>query len=321
MGDNSGSSDRDDRFNLEVAVGQISRTTLEEQIASKLQNLTNTQQQVAAYVLGHPQEAAFLSMSQLAKAVGVSNAAMTRFLKAAGFANGEELRSALGQHLQEKMGLAQRLDKRIEGVDDGDFFASYASTEIKYIQNCVRDVSSESIERAAEIIAFKRRVFVWSQRPYWGLVDLLDYRLTRMSQQVVPMLETGHYVLDKAHQLCPEDVVVGMAFQRSPSDLEMLFDVAREKQARLVLLTDLVLIPKKLSADVVLAAQRGPAGTSNSHIIPMVIINAIMLEVGRKRTEAGYPVLQDLDRMRQDYGRKYGYGSLTELQALWQNRH
>lgn len=319
MAEESGSLDRVNRGDLEVALGRTSRTALEERVASRLQELTATQRQIAAYILGHPHEAAFLSMSQLAKAVGVSNAAMTRFLKNAEFSNGEELRSALGQHLQEKMGLAGRLGKRIEGVDEHDFFASYASTEIKYIQNCVRDLSSELIDNAAEIIASKRRVFVWSQRPYWGLVDLVDYRLTRMSQTVVPMVETGHYVLDKAHQLSPEDVVIGMAFQRSPSDLEMLFDVGREKEAQLVLLTDLVLIPKKLSADVVLAAIRGPAGTSNSHTIPMIIINAVMLAVGRKLTEAGYPVLHELDLMRQNYGKKYGYGPLTDLQHMKRN--
>lgn len=311
-----GNRGRSDRTNVEIAIDHESRTSLEDQIAKNLSQFTRGQKQVAAYILGHPHEAAFQSMSQLAQAVGVSNAAMTRFLKAAGFANGDELKSAVGRHLTDKMGLAHRLGRRLKDVETtNDFFASVVNLELEYIQNCVRDVHSALIEKAGEIISLKDRVFIWSQRPYRGLVDLLDYRLTRLSKQVVPIMETGHYILDHAHQLGPNDVIIGLAFLRSPADLEMLFDVGREKGSQLVLLTDLPLIPRKLSADVVLSAQRGPAAVSNSHTVPMVIINAMVLAVGTKLAASGYPVLQELDALRKRYGKEYGYGPLTSLRS------
>ncbi len=300
---------------VEIAQTGDSRTSLETRLEENLPGFTSSQQQIAAYILGHPDRAAYQSMSQLATTIGVSNAAITRFLKAAGIASGGELKGLIARHIREKMGIAGRLGKKLKNVGDAtDLFSSVVELEIEYLQKCIREVPPNLIEDAATIISERERVLIWSQRPYWGLVDLLEYRLSRLSRQAIPIIESGHYVLDKGHTMNSDDVLIGLAFQRSPTDLEMLFDLTRRKGTASILLTDLPLIPTKLSADVVISARRGPSGVSNSHIVPMAIINAIILATGKQLVTSGFPVMNELDELRQKYGYEYGYPPL-------QNRH
>lgn len=303
-----------DNLSIEIASLGSSRTKLENRIQQNLKNFTTAQRQIASYILGHPHKAAFQSLSELAYTVGVSNAAMTRFLKAAGFASGDDFKHAFGEHLSEKMGLEKRFKQKVkEFPEEHDFFSSLARVEIEFIQRCVQEIPSAVIEKAGAIIAEKKRVFLWSQRPFWWVVDFLDFRLSRLSKEVIPIIDTGHYIFDKAHIIGPDDVLIGMAFQRSPSDLEILFDFARSRNSKLILLTDLVLIPSKLSADVILSSRRGPSGISNSHTVPMVISNAIALSAGKKLSEAGHPILKELDSLRREFGRKFGQTNLTDL--------
>ena len=96
--------------------------------------------------------------------------------------------------------------------------------------------------------------------------------------------------------------MIGCASQRPPKGPEKLFDPASKRAVKRILITDLVLIPGKLAADVVLSARRGPSGVSNSHTVPMVIVNALALAVAKCLVESGYPALRELDQLRSDYG-------------------
>lgn len=300
---------------LRIAPQGDNWTALEEKLQNNLGRFTKTQKQIAAYILGHPREAAYHSMSQLAGLIEVSNAAMTRFLQAAGFESGEQLRNALVDHFHEKMGLASRLDEKLENVaGTAGFFSSVAQSEIEYVQSCARNLPSRSIEAASRLLARSNQVFLWAQRPYWGLMDLLEYRLSRFKKSTVGICETGHYVLDRAQHLTENDTVVGFAFQRSPSDLERLFEIAQERGAARVLITDLALIPTQLTANVILSGQRGPSNVSSSYTVPVVLIHALLLATGKEMANAGIPVLQELDELRQRYEPEHGIIGGTQLE-------
>lgn len=292
------------------------QTSLETCFKSNWAAFSETQRQIASFLLTHPNEAQFFSMSELANLVGVSNSAISRFIKKAGFKSHNELRVELALYAKSKSGIAERLSNKLLEFSNGggdSYFENIIAREQEYISNCVRLIDSNDIVSAARAIANSKCVYIWAQRPYWGLADILDYRMARLSIPSVPIYETRHYVFDRGHNICSNDVVVGFAFQRLPEDLELLFELAKSAGAKTILITDLAFVSKSVEPDIVLSAPKGPYGEYNSYAVPTLILHSILVAVGYELSGERAESLKKLDILRKKYNTHNKDVHLNEL--------
>ena len=276
--------------------------SLEVCLKKNWSSFSETQKQIATFLLTHPNEAQFFSMSELASIIGVSNSAISRFIKKAGFKSHNELRVELALFAKSKAGIADRLSNKLLKFDEKDgFFEGIITREQEYISNSIRLIDSSDIVSAAKAIADSGCVYIWAQRPYWGLADILDYRMTRLSIPSIPIYETRHYVLDRAHNLRSNDVVIGFSFQRIPEDIELLFSMAKSVGARTILITDLAFVTKSVEPDIVFSAPKGPYGEYNSYAVPILILHAMLVAVGYELSGERAESLKKLDAISKKY--------------------
>jgi len=79
------------------------------QIKSAYQDMRPSEQQAADYLLNHREQAATMSLKELAKVSRVSEPTIVRMVKAAGFCGFKELRNALiGERRQRREAVAPR---------------------------------------------------------------------------------------------------------------------------------------------------------------------------------------------------------------------
>ena len=128
--------------------------SLEVCLKKNWSSFSETQKQIATFLLTHPNEAQFFSMSELASIIGVSNSAISRFIKKAGFKSHNELRVELALFAKSKAGIADRLSNKLLKFDEKDgFFEGIIAREQEYISNSIRLIDSSDIVSAAKAIA------------------------------------------------------------------------------------------------------------------------------------------------------------------------
>jgi DNA-binding MurR/RpiR family transcriptional regulator len=297
-----GDSNREVARPLEATEG-LDRSPLERRIAERMPGLTPAQARLSNFVLSRIEEAVFLSITQLGERVNASDATVSRYAAALGFDSFESFRKALQEHYHAKAGLSRRFFVKLnQAPEEIDFFTRVMSTEIEYLRRSCDTIAPGAIERAAAAIAVSRKTFLLAERPSWSLVDVLEFRLRRYGLDVVPVTEPGRYALDKARSFGERDAVVVLAFQRFSRDLERLLNLAHRRGTTIAVITDLSFIPGAVGDEILISAERGPVGASQSLLVPVAIAHALVLAVGASLGERGYAALDEIDRLRREYG-------------------
>ena len=279
------------------------RTKLEEQIARRLHSFTPIQKRLAAYILRYPNDAAFVSGGEISREVGVSEAAVSRFIRAAGFRNMNELRNSLTHHIHKKTGMTSRMDNLLSTLQkEQRFFYDFIAGEIEYLHKATETISTDDIERSAELLHQSQMIYLTGMRASLPIREMLDYRLSRLGFRTVHLTDSERYILDKAQLIRKEDVVVGITFQRIPKDVRIVFDQAARQGTPTILITDMALVPKSLQADVILSATRGPQNVANTFTVPMAIASAIIWSLASKLGHEGHLRIEELASLRQRYG-------------------
>jgi DNA-binding MurR/RpiR family transcriptional regulator len=275
---------------------------LEVLIQERFDNLTKSEKRIATFLLQKPEEAAFLSVSELAAQLDLSEATAVRFAQALGFNGYPELRDALQDSFRHQVTHSTRIKERLSELrQHGNIFEQLVASEINYLTQALRTVDRAAITQAVELLQNSERIFIFSLGPSIPLVDLLAVRLTRFGRQVVTMTTTGREILEPLLLLNNRDVLFAIAFFAATPTLKFVLDYAQKVECPAILLTDTLEPVVGEKARVVLAARRGPVSSFHSLTVPMTLINAILLTLAQTDQERTLSSLDHLDELRRSY--------------------
>lgn len=281
---------------------ELKKPKLEGLIQERFDNLTKSEKRIATFLLQKPEEAAFLSVSELAAQLDLSEATAVRFAQTLGFNGYPELREALQDSFRHQVTHSARIKERLSELrQDGSIFEQLVASEINYLTQALRTIDRTAITQAVELLQNSERIFVFSLGPSIPLVDLLAIRLTRFGRQVITMTTTGREVLEPLLLLNNRDVLLAIAFFSATPTLKFVLDYAQRVECPVILLTDTLEPVVGDKAKVVLAARRGPVSSFHSLTVPMTIINAILLTLAQTDQDRTLSSLDRLDELRRSY--------------------
>ncbi len=271
-------------------------------VRDRLDSLTKSGQQIARYLLRNQDEAAFLSASELAERMGVSEATAVRFAQALGFSGYPEMRTILQRSFRSRVTHSFRLQERLHDLkQQGDILDQLVASEIDYLTQALRAVDRAAFSRAVGLLKRCERVFVYGLGPSIALVDLLQLRLQRFGRQVIPLTTTGREVLEPLQLMTSADLLFAIGFFDVNPTLQFVIDRSRQCGSAAILLTDTLGSLLSDKVEVVLAARRGPVSAFHSLAVPMTIINALLLALAQSDPERAVANLDRLDELRRSY--------------------
>lgn len=281
---------------------ELKKPKLEGLIQERFDNLTKSEKRIATFLLQKPEEAAFLSVSELAAQLDLSEATAVRFAQTLGFNGYPELREALQDSFRHQVTHSARIKERLSELrQNGSIFEQLVASEINYLTQALRTIDRTAITQAVELLQNSERIFVFSLGPSIPLVDLLAIRLTRFGRQVITMTTTGREILEPLLLLNNRDVLLAIAFFSATPTLKFVLDYAQRVECPVILLTDTLEPVVGDKARVVLAARRGPVSSFHSLTVPMTIINAILLTLAQTDQDRTLSSLDRLDELRRSY--------------------
>jgi DNA-binding MurR/RpiR family transcriptional regulator len=244
-------------------------------------------------------EAAFLTASEIAQRLEISEATMVRFARTLGFESYPALREALQSNFRQRMTHSARLRGRLNDLRKaGDIFEQLVASEIDYLTESLQTLDRNALNATVELLRSHQRIFVFGLGPSVALVDQLQIRLTRAARQVIPLSTSGQEFLEPLMLMNSDDLLIAIGFFNLTPALQLVLDYANQHHTPVVLVTDTLgpLVGNK--ADVVLAARRGPVSAFHSLTVPMTIINALLLALSSIDQDHVMAHLDQLDQLR-----------------------
>jgi DNA-binding MurR/RpiR family transcriptional regulator len=261
--------------------------------------LSPGQRRIAQYLIEHITEAAFLSITELADRVGVSQPSVTRFASAVGFSGypalREKLQSIALSTLAGGPGEENRANELQAAVD----------AEIQNLENLRRDFADpERIIQVGRELSRSTPLTVLGLRISESLAEYFGYAARRIHPDVRLVTRGGSVAYDALLQ-CREaggTWVLAFAMPRHSQETLQAVRVARGAGLKVALVTDLALGPVADEADVTFATGTGSRLVFDSYAAPGVLAAALlqaMTDADPERTQARLEKYEQLSDQHQ----------------------
>ncbi|MFJ6835940.1 MurR/RpiR family transcriptional regulator [Streptomyces sp. NPDC091209] len=250
--------------------------------------LSPGQRRIAQYLIEHITEAAFLSITDLAERVGVSQPSVTRFAAAVGFSGYPALRESLQSIALSTLGSTPGTPAEVTSNE----LQAAVDAEIENLENLRRDFADpDQIIRVGRALSESAPLTVLGLRISVSLAEYFAYAARRIHPDVRVVTRGGSVAYDALLQSREAGGTWVLAFgmPRHAQETLTAMRVARSAGLRVALITDLGLGPLADEADITFATGTGSRLVFDSYAAPVVLSAALlqaMTDADPERTQA-----------------------------------
>lgn len=246
-------------------------------LRDKHNDLTKSGRLVAEYLVQHPEEAQYLSISSLAKACGVAEATIFRFCRSLGFDGYNEMKIALAQANAAAEPTAA--GKPEPGSDTASLCAYAAAVSTEAITGTRDTLDPAAVDRAATLLQRARQVYCCGQGGSQVLANDIWARFATVTTKFHTAGDSHMQALT-ASLMGPEDVILFVSYSGATRDMLETLRLAKSCGAHIILMTHYADSPGAALADVVLlcGAQESPLeGGSIAAKIAMLYVAEVLV--------------------------------------------
>lgn len=273
---------------------------LKEMISST--SLTKKESLIAEFILDNFTEACFMTSTDMASRIGVSNSSVIRFTRTLGYSGYMEFQRAMrssytqAMHIESSIDVpAQRLKLSIEQSE-----ANTVQTHLANVRDNLDSVLSkntmDTFERAAAIIMGSRNKFLVSSRANSGVGDMMLLWLKHMLPNVFLCSDPAINVIDHIADIDENDCLILISFPRySQMDL-LAAQMAYDSGAKIILITDKATSPLARYASTLFTVNVDSNTFFNSYVAVVFVAEALCACISKKIGVSNADKLNKIDK-------------------------
>ncbi len=266
--------------------------------------LTESERELAAYVVEHYPHVVFESATSIGQRVGVSAATVVRFFAKLGYDSFADVQRELRQEVAARLhSPIQRLDAAGEGPRAADAVLHQSlEVDLGNLQATYRSVDPAQFEALVErLVAGRGRVYVMGEKKGYGVAHYLHTQLNLALPEVV-LLESGQSLLvDRLLRVTAQDLLIAIDVRRYARATVLAARRFHELGADLAVLTDSPLSPLAGLAKFRLLITTAGAGAFDSYTAAISLVNALVNGVAARRKEALHETLEQGEALWQAF--------------------
>lgn len=275
-------------------------------IAQRIRNIYSTlskgHKKIANVILNDYDKAAYLTASKLGGLVGVSESTVVRFAGELGFEGYSEFQHAVQELVRIKLTPNQRIEVTKQRIGRADVLESVIESDINKIRYTLDNLDRDVFNKSVDAILGARTIYVTGARSTESLARLLSYNLSLIFDNVRFINPTSSAeVFEQMYSIGEEDTVVAFSFPRYSSKIVNAVKFARHNSAKVVAFTDSDISPLAEYANYLIAAQSDMASFMDSLVAPLSIINAIIVEITRRKEKEIRARFDTLEKIWDEY--------------------
>lgn len=256
------------------------------QLRSVLPSLAPAEQRVGAVIVGDPESAAQLTITELAMRAETSETTVIRFCRSVGVASYPALRLLVAAWAGRSAAREQpRLSPEIHPDDDlRAVVARIGQSVSTAVQETADRLDLDALEDATAAIARARRVDAYGVGASGLVAEDLQRKLHRVGLSAWAWPDP-HMALTSAANLGAEDVVVAVSHSGQTTDTLDPVVEARRHGAHVIAITNFAQSPIAVQADTVLTTvsdeARFRSGAMGSRIAALVVVDCLFVGVAK----------------------------------------
>jgi DNA-binding MurR/RpiR family transcriptional regulator len=250
--------------------------------------------QVAEYALGHPDEIAFGTVASIAAAADVQPSTLVRFAQALGYAGFSDLQDVFRAQIKARWpDYRDRLDqlkaaRRDGSGDDGaHLLAGFTESGLVSIERLQHTVVAADIDRAAEMIAAARTIYLLGLRRAFPITAYLAYGLGKLGLRAALVDNVAALAPEQIAGAGPEDVLIAISFTPyTPATID-LSEKAAARRMPIVAITDSAFSPLAPHAAVKFEVVEADFAGFRSLSASFCLAAALAVAVGARTSRQG----------------------------------
>ena len=275
---------------------------ISQRIRNVYSTLSKGQKKIANVILNDYDKAAYLTAARLARLANVSESTVVRFANELGFEGYSEFQLAVQELVRIKLTPNQRIEITKKRIGRGDVLENVLESDIAKIRYTLNNLDRRVFEESVEAILSAKTIYVTGARSTEPLARLLSYNLSLIFDNVKFVVPTSSAeVFEQMYSVKEEDTVIAFSFPRYSSKIVNAVKFARQNNAKVVVFTDSAVSPLAEFANYLITAQSDMASFMDSLVAPLSIINAIIVEITRRKESEITARFDTLEKIWDEY--------------------
>ncbi|MFI5541333.1 MurR/RpiR family transcriptional regulator [Nocardia sp. NPDC051900] len=289
--------------NAESATGPATFDDLVTEIRARWDSLSASHKKLAERVLSDPEAVAFMTVSDLASAVGVNEATVVRFANGLGLKGYPGLARLCQERLQQRAQLLRRFENLEHLVAQGaGLRESQVVLDQANIARSFAGIADTTWDAVAAQLARAPRVHVMGLRKCHAPAYLLGYLLGLLREDVATVTGTRGSLTDELRRVRAGDCFVAISIHRYSSDTVRAARWARQRGAHVVALTDTPASPLAAAAHETFYVEASSASVLRSITAFTSIVQALSGAVAHLLGREVRETLLEEERLLGEFG-------------------
>lgn len=272
------------------------------EIQNRMSDFSKSQKLISNYILENYDKAAYMTASKLGATVKVSESTVVRYAIELGFDGYPDFQHSLQEIVRTKLTSFQRMEVTNNLIGDGDALTKVLMSDIDKIKRTVEDIDHEAFEAAVNSIVGAKNIYIIGIGSASVLASALNINLRMIFDNVrFIVASSATEIYEQIISIGKGDVMVAISFPRYSKKVVSAVNLAKKSGADVIALTDSAASPIASLADQNLFARSDMASFADSLVAPLSVINALVVEVSRRKQDELTVRLRQLEQIWEEY--------------------
>lgn len=271
-------------------------------INEKFPHMSKGHKAIAAFILEHYDQAAFMTAARLGQRLHVSESTVVRFASGIGYSGYPEMQAELAARVTSRLNAVDRMGIRYAGRSQSEVIESVLTGDMDNIRATTESLDPAAFDAAVDILLNAKTVYVLGIRSCAPLAEFLSFYLNMIRGGIV-LLKTASLseVFEQMLRIGREDAIVGISFPRYSMRTLKALEFANDRNARVVTITDSIHSPMCLYSSCNLFAASDMVSIVDSLVAPLSVINALVVALCLKQPQTVRESLESLEGVWNNY--------------------
>lgn len=253
-------------------------------IVKKIEDLflTKSEARIADYIIDNLDTIGLMTSRDLAKTVNVSDTSVIRFVHKLGFSTYALFRSEMNARI------ARHYSKPYAALTDADEDAppqSHTDGNVQAVSGTILDslqrtfsrLDDKTIQQIVNILLGSEHKYIAGFHTTAGCAQYMATRLIKLLPHVIPVVNADASSVEAVLDIGPEDCLMVYSFMHYSKVNAPLMNLARQKGAKVILITDKATSPLARKADIVLLTPIDTNDLAYSYVAPLSVSEVVLM--------------------------------------------
>ena len=271
-------------------------------INEKFPHMSKGHKAIAAFILEHYDQAAFMTAARLGRQLHVSESTVVRFASGIGYSGYPEMQAELAARVTSRLNAVERVGVKYAGRSQSEVIESVLASDMENIRATTESLDAAAFDTAVDILLEAKTVYVIGIRSCAPLAGFLSFYLNMVRGGIVLLKTTSlSEVFEQMLRVGREDAVIGIGFPRYSMRTLKALEFANDRNAKVITITDSVHSPMCLYSSCNLFAASDMVSIVDSLVAPLSVINALVVALCLKQPQTVRESLESLEGVWNNY--------------------